>query len=229
MSRQTAKIKEKRTAPPNLLHLVQAAQNAQDASESRETQDAPQGHLLPGKITASHGEAFNVLLDNGLARRAKRAAGCMLLPEPGDTVLLFHFPQGQDWVLQVLEKASGTWQVQCPGDMELSAPNGVCGMKGRELRLEGLRTTVRFLGLDLAGKNLEARVENVRSVAGAVSMLTRLCTATVGRLIRNTGLELHKARQTHTEVAGRCSTHAEHVSLTAEEEVKIDGKPINLG
>lgn len=224
MSRNTARIIQRRTGASvhNDASLRLVPQQSQETPQQ-------QGELVTAKVTDRQEEAFTVIFESGGSCAVRRAAGCVLLPDPGDTVLVYHAPQGQSWMLQVLEKAASTWKLQCPADLELGARDKRCAIKGNELDIDAVQTRVRFLGLELTGGALNAKVQHIRSVAGSMTTFTRRCTAVVGRMLRTSGFEQHKARQLRTEVEGRMTTRCGQASIVAEEDVSIDGSTINLG
>lgn len=178
------------------------------------------------------------------ALAAVRAAGCLLEPAPGDLVLLMRQAGGTHYVLNVLEKEESACTLRFPGDVTVDASQGGCSIQARdvaitgqnsaalfakELTLAGHRGRLRFAGLDVLARTLDARIERIKSVAEKIRLTASNLTSHVGRVLRLTGFELHRARSVRTEVDERFAVQAGQASILARDEVTVDAEKIHLG
>lgn len=191
------------------------------------------GALRTGRVLATlceeTGALWRVALDNGTELETRRASGCLLLPRPGDLVLVFRNPEGADYLLQILEQEAGRGTVQVPGDLALEAPHGSCTITAQEIGLSAAVGRFSFGHLGLLARSLQARVVRVASVTRSLSLAAGHCMARIGRALRLTGFELHRVRGQRTEVEERYSVQAGQVDILAKGAVTVDGEKVNLG
>ncbi|GAB6060172.1 DUF3540 domain-containing protein [Desulfonatronum parangueonense] len=175
---------------------------------------------------------------------AARAAGCLLEPAPGDLVLVMRQPGRVHYLLHVLEKKETASLLRFPGDLSIVASRGKCSleaeelaltanksgmMSARELTLAGQEGRMRFFRLDVMAKTMEARIQSVRAFCEKIRLAASHLTARLGRVVRLTGFELHRARSVSTEVEERFAVQAGQVSILAKDEVTVDAEKIHLG
>jgi hypothetical protein len=175
---------------------------------------------------------------------ARQAAGCLLEPAPGDVVLILRQDSGDNYVLNVLEKQDPGRALRFPGDLALDVSQGRCTLRAQDLDMTGMRTAslrgrevtlagqegrMRFVRLDVLARTLEARIQDVKSLGEKIQIAASNLTSRLGRVLRLTGHELHRARSVRTEVEQRFAVQAGQVSVLAEEEVSVDGEKIHLG
>lgn len=144
--------------------------------------------------------------------RARRAAGCLLMPRAGDSVLCF-FGDDTAYVLNVLERPDDTGELALPATATLAAQ-----------RLE-----LRADTLSLSGKVLSQAFASVRSLAGHVleragrrmglygkrkDRVTDVAETTAGR-IRVAADETLRLRARNADVRAQNSAilDAEHVKI----------------
>jgi len=200
------------------------------AARADTAQDAPQ--LAMGRVIQLRGRRFGLELEGAAgaeAVEARRADGCLLLPEVGDRVLALCAPDGGHFILNVLEKAGKGATLQFEGDVKLTAPEGVCEVQAREVGLSGLSGSLRFGRLDVLSRRLEARVEQVMTAVSSTTLAAASFTARIGQALRFTGFELHRAKSLRSEVEGRFSVSSGQTTLLAKDDVTVDAGKINLG
>ena len=173
--------------------------------------------LAQAWVAGADGDAFLLSRPSGEPVRARRAAGCLLQPEAGDMVLACLQPGGTSYVVCVLEKAGEVATLALGPEVTLTARSGQLELQGAEVAVRA-RTAMRleapaihFLGrtLDLVFDRLVQRARNSF------------------RWIQE--LDQVHARRSHTAVSERYTLRSGSASIVAEDEVKVDGKRINLG
>lgn len=186
----------------------------------------------------------------GAVYAAKRAAGCLLMPEKNDTVLLSIANGGPCYILSVLErpgqKKTVSSTLSFEGTVNLDVRNGalrVFADEGLAFTTPGaLAMTADDMGLNArtAGANVgklsflaqvfDGRIQKVKVIADAVDTVFRRA---VQRFVTS-----YRYVEKHEEVQSRSTRMLVDETLTmqtkntvhiAEEHVKIDAEQIHLG
>lgn len=180
----------------------------------------------------------------GATISARQATGCLLEPSPGDLVLLMLHSKETHYVLHVLERKHSAHTIHLPGDLTVDAGHGKLTLQGQEVSMHagdaasvfgkevtfaGQTGRMRFAGLDLLAKSLDARIQNIRTMGGKVRLAAASLTSRVGRALRLTGFELHRAKSVRTEVDERFSIQAGQADILAKDSVTVDAEKIHLG
>lgn len=179
----------------------------------------------PGRCQLYEAKVFSVLEDMffvtspaGLCK-ARRAASCLLLPAPGDTVLI-SLSAASCHILAVLVQKENEGCLQLPKTCTVQAED-LSLEAGRELRLTGAglsaearHVTVRATLCRLLGLRLEQRFETVHTKAG------HLC-AMAGRALSFFGRSLQK-------VDGLCETEAGRMRLTSKESLRVRSDSLDM-
>ena len=133
--------------------------------------------LTEGEV-ATWSEAAGVLVDG---RSARLGASCLLLPEPGDRVLLWRGETGDRCVLAVLERpgSAPAAVLAAPGPLAIRAPRLTFGAQAVHLQADDFITSTR---------NRHA-VEHVR-------------TETVHTRVAQVGTDIRRAEHATDEVNG---------------------------
>lgn len=183
----------------------------------------------------SDNDGYHVCLDGGELLSAQKAGGCLLVPETGDEVLIAD-NGGRAFILSVLTREGDTGRIALPGtsaiegdEITFTAGRGIA-LEAPRISLTGIIGEARFKGLSLLSQWCDARVSKITTAA-------EIWDRVVGRLterIRDSYRRIENTEQTtagriRTIVKGRFSISSKNASLTAEEEVKVDGKKIHLG
>ncbi len=175
--------------------------------------------LRMATVTAADGESFRV---SG-GSTVRRAAACLLLPMPGDRVLVAG-GGGDGYILSVLERGcSAAADLSVPGAEALRLHAPALEVHAPELLLQVQHTT-------LAGRTLSAVLSAVEAVAGTV----RLCA---DKLVSQAGTSLRVVDAIDSTVAGSVlvqvhqtyALQSEQAVIAASGEVRLDGKQISMG
>ncbi|MFA5182001.1 MAG: DUF3540 domain-containing protein [Syntrophales bacterium] len=189
--------------------------------------------LVEGKDGETNG--YRVRLDSGELLAAPRAGGCLLAPETGDEVLIADNGD-RAFILTVLAREGDRGTITLPeisavegGDITFTARRAVA-MEAPRITLAGILGEVKFKGISLLSQWCDVRISKITTVAERWDRI-------VGRLserIRDSYRRIENTEQTmagriRTIVKGRFSLSSKNAAVTAEEEVKVDGKKIHLG
>jgi len=174
---------------------------------------APSGHCVHvGQVVSVRDAEFLVDID-GHRLSARRAAGCLLLPETGDKVMLLQEREGQCYILHVLDKSGETATLDAPQALRISAP---------DVEIAGVRGRLSFLQLGLAARECTLQARTLRTLAE--SLVQR-----AARSLRLVGAERLRAGSVQARVRGRWSLDAGEAALLAKKDVTVDGEKIHLG
>lgn len=208
----------------NVLRLVAAGKRgeAQGACE-----------LATGTVISQKADSADprwiVELEEQDRLETRLAAGCILMPEVGDTVLLLRVAAGTHYILNVLEKTATSCRLDFPGDVRLSAHRGEVSIQAQEISLIGQKGRLRFSQLEVLAMKLQTHVQQLVSALSSVSLSAGRVTSRIGRALRLTGFELHRAGSVRTEVEGRFTVSSGQTTIVAEQDVTVDASKINLG
>ena len=219
------------TAPANAprARLVAIEGRGRDVENEQVVNPQTPCGLLRGKVLASEGTAYiQVALDDGPTTAARRAAGCLLRPEPGDTVLV-HVPEvGDVFVLSVLERANPMAVLDVPGELRIEATSRL-DLTAPEMRLQGRTGRFEFMGLDLLAGTIAAKAGRVAAVAAAVESRIGDLSQNIRLSVRQVETEIVRAGGIRQFIRGRLLIRAGRASVLAEDEVTVDAKKIHLG
>ncbi|MFW5836821.1 MAG: DUF3540 domain-containing protein [Desulfovibrionaceae bacterium] len=201
-----------------------------------ESKNAGGQRVVHGRVAGQDQEAFLIRLEDGRVDRAYRACGCLMLPEPGDVVLVYAGPGKAVYILSVLEKANPeatlafddavriqARRVEMEGaeSMSLSAP---------DVEFRGARGTVGFLGFSLTAGDMSAKIGKLTSfVEQARSSVRSLIQTVRDSLRRVESMETVEAARMRTTVEKSWTLKTGSAALRADQDVDIDGEHINLG
>jgi hypothetical protein len=188
---------------------------------------APDATLTQAWVEAAEDGA---ILLAGLDAPARTAAGCLLQPEPGDRVLAVVQPGQPAYVLCVLEKAGAAGTLDLGGGARITARDGALALEGRELELRAGTGRARFDAFSWQSRSLTAQVGSLRALGLTLeSVFDRVVqrARTSLRWIRD--LDHAAAGRVRRQVQGQYSVQSGSASITAEGQVKVDGRQIHLG
>ncbi|AOJ73479.1 MULTISPECIES: DUF3540 domain-containing protein [Burkholderia] len=210
--------------------------------------------ILGVTLRASHvtGRVGDWLLLDDPVGRARRADGCVLAPDVGDSVLIWACAAGDAsgrppaYVLTVLARAGAPQAaLALPGGvvfetgidgLRIDAPRIALSARDRidaraaRVDLSAHRACVRAAHLDACAQSIDGRAHDVRLVA-------RRFTSTIGRALhtlgdcfrRVRGVDDTRASRARWQIDERAHLHARDVTLLADRHVGIDGERIDLG
>jgi hypothetical protein len=197
------------------------------------------------EVVSREGEAM--LVQAGARRlAARRAASCLLEPEPGDTVLI-----GGDlarcYVLAVLERvADGPARLSIDGDVEIRARDGhlvLAAGKGVDVAardavtLQAETVSVKARNGRLFVDDLVAVGRTAMSHFGRVRAIGQALETVVDRILTRTKRSVRiaeesdhlRAGQIDLRASGTLHANGETTIVTAATLVKVDGGQIHLG
>lgn len=151
-------------------------------------------------------------LDDGTT--AARAFSCVVVPEPGDRVLLHEGKDGLRYILHILRRpAPGTAALDVPGAdrVTVSAP---------ELRVQARS---RLLLASTGEAELTAG-------AGRLSLAAeRLDITVLGDLIQTARHVVGRCEHWFHEATGLLRLHGRQAIVTAKEDIRVDAERISMG
>lgn len=168
--------------------------------------------------------------------RADRAAGCLLVPENGDTVLVAVPSSGTAWVLSVLQRrGSGEATVALPAQTAVAAED--MRLESRSLHLHGQDVSLSGAAVTVQGGLVHLCGGILTHTFGSVCTFARSVLEKIGRL----QTACTKKRETVQELAemqaGRMRLHvdssvrlrAETVDMAAQKHLVLDAEHIKVG
>ncbi len=168
---------------------------------------------------------------------AVRAAGCLLIPEVGDTVLFVEGP-AKIYILSILTRDDmRPAQVSLPADSMIAAKNG-----NLLLRADGkIALTAPDLGFyadngvaeikktDFTGNRVEISIHSLSTFCQTVERKVDRVLERIAQLYRRVGSEDSRLGQVHCSVEESYSVEAQEVSIEADERLRLDGERVELG
>ena len=201
--------------------------------------------LLHARVLATDGERYGVNTPAG-RHWLKPAAGCLLVPEVGDLVLM-SLAAGQGYVLTVLERASqAAAALRIDGDVELQVPSGALRVRaqggveldagpalrvrGESATLEAGRAALRIDELDVVGGNSHAIWQNRTDLAQQRLEIAARSETRLGHSVRQvSGHEEVSAGSMRVRTEGDWQLRASRATLSAEHRVAVDAAQVQLG
>lgn len=151
-------------------------------------------------------------LDNG--DYSRHSTGCLLEPEQGDLVLIYHSDTGDNYITQVLEKKQHQ--------------NGRINIKGvRQLSIE--HDGINILANNKISMTCFADID-INAIAGNLTMqVNNLISSVRETIVETTRHRIAKAFTYALDVTGLLRIQSEQGILMAEKDLKIDAERINVG
>lgn len=198
-----------------------------------------------GTVVRREGATLTVETSRGLVT-ARRAAGCLLDPAPGDEVLVGR--SGEDaWVVVVLDRdPARSTEIAVEGDLRLRSSRGkvaVVGQAGVDLisagptkllsntlEVRSVTANVVVEGIDLVGGWFRAELDRARLAAKSLDQVLDRFSQRVRRSYRRVeDIDQLQAGTVHHRVEKTLRVHAHDAAVTADGIVKLDGKQIHVG
>lgn len=187
---------------------------------------------------------FTVRSHSGM-HRVRRSFDCLVVPRPGDTVLVAHFDAGH-WILNVLERhEEEDLALEVEGDLTLVSKQGAVRLVGQHVQHHAEQR------LDLSAGSFQLQAESSRHVSKTVSVVSnkaQLSTKQVdvsadnalirlGNLMQRVKNSVRQVQETESVTCGqlfqtvrRCfKSHSKQSLITSETDIKIDAKRIHMG
>lgn len=183
-----------------------------------------------------------IVLHEGRSSLARRAASCLVAPQPGDAVLLARVGP-RIYALAVLEQASGDREIHVEGELRLRASEvtieadeevrvrgrGV-SLAGKTLALAAERASWVAEQLELFAQSVSVETTRIRQVAALSEVVIESVKETLGRSYREIAEGEHVKAGTMTlSLRGMLRAHADTALVTAKKLVKMSADQIHLG
>jgi hypothetical protein len=207
-----------------------------------------QPELEYGLVVAATSEDFSVAID-GAAYQAKKAVSCLVLPEPGDTVMLAFDASPHCYILSVLERPGGALAAKTlafDGQVNLRIRQGglniatdqtlsltseqKIALASDELELDARNGSARITTFSFLGRMFQSQVETVKQIADTLDTIIRRSVQRLTSSYRY--IEEHEEIQsasTRMLVEGTLTMQTQNTMHTAEGHIKIDAEQIHLG
>lgn len=193
--------------------------------------EEPEGSLVKGTVAGvgTDDGAMLVRTPRGVVR-AERAAGCLLKPRCGDTVLTAFLPDGEAWVTCVLTRA----ETETEAELALPERTALCA---RELSIEAEKAGVaaRHISMEstilsLGGGLLLQGFAAVQTAARRVGERIARKEGRYGELSERTeGLDERSAGRMRVKSETSYRLRAENADVRAEAMLDLDGERIKVG
>lgn len=193
-----------------------------------------QASTFTAHMGVADGEGF--LLTSGVP--ARRAASCLLRPEPGDLVLCAQVSPSDTFILAVLTRdAAQACMLETPGPATL-AVNGTLTLQAAALHLNAeTSTTLRTQTLEAALDTAQVAGRELHVFAGTMKLAGSVLSSVMDRIqqfsrqyVRHTeALDRVSAAQVQVEAKQLLQLHGEHVLLEGEDLIKARGSQIHFG
>jgi hypothetical protein len=204
-------------------------------------------HLLGRVIAFTPDGQVSVEDESGTVWHCRRAASCLLKPEPGDTVMLSGPDRLRVYLIAVIEQADASVsRIDAAGDMVLGAGagsvtiesardlrlhcRGQLDMKASEWALQAGQAHCRVDGMRYTGQDVDATVGRVRLFGKVLeTMVDRAVqmARNAFRLVDET--EQVRVGQLDIEATQTVRVHAQHTLVTGTDLVKVDASQIHMG
>jgi hypothetical protein len=218
-------------------------QPATTPTQPASTQNHPTTTLTEAKIISTAGNGFMVAGTQGVSL-ARRAAGCLLMPAPGDKVLLY--TGSPAYILQILERGEQPGVVDLPADCQLGTRQGGLHIHtATDLQLSaGERIsqvsqswqqyaqtaistndsiTQHCQSASLSADRIQVRSRELQSFIERVSQHAK----SVLRWVENS--EIIHAGHWIQQVKHSLTSRANTSSITARRDIQIDAERIHMG
>jgi hypothetical protein len=208
---------------------------------------APQVTQTFGVVEGRDGSAWVVRAGDDVLR-ARRAKGCLIEPQGGDTVLVARSEHHGSFVLSVLvgQTEDSDSVVAVEGNLTLRAKagkvdivggEGVNVTSGGEVAVNAPSVVARTMSatvfsdtLSYVGRKLDAQVDRARVVGQVLETAIDRVTSRVKQSFRTIDeIERVKVKQLHVNAEDTLNMHGKNTLMTAEKIVKLDGEQIVIG
>ncbi len=192
--------------------------------------------LICGVVIAEAEGQYHVLMEYGTVIVSKKAAGCLIVPETGDRVLVAFEGGKTAFILNILAKSKENTRIALPGKVVIEGEeitlrgDKSTSIEAPEVKLSGIHGEASFAGFSFMASWCETRVKKAVFVARALDAIIDSTTEKVRNSFRYIEeMEQTTAKRIRTIVKERFFLKAKHASVIAEEEVTIDGNKIHIG
>ena len=190
---------------------------------------------------------LEVQAEDGTTWHCRRAASCLLQPQPGDTVLLSGPDARRVYLIAVIEQADASVsRIEVSGDLRLAAPAGAIAiesaadlrlhsaskleMKGARWALQAQEAQCDVSEMRYTGQALDATVGRLRLVGQVFeSVADRVMQIARNALRFVDGVEQVRVGHLDLRAKETAIIHGRHVVVTGKELMKVDAGQIHMG
>jgi len=201
-----------------------------------------------GRLMSADADGLlHVEAEDGALWSCRRAASCLLKPQPGDTVLMSGPDSRRVYLIAVIEQADASQsRIEVPGDLHLSAPAGEVSidsatdirlrsaagleMKATQWSLDAGQAQCHVADMRYTGQTLDATVGRLRLVGKLFESVADRMVQMARSALRLVD-EVDQVRAGHLDVRAQETAviHGKHVLLTGKELMKVDAGQIHMG
>lgn len=201
-----------------------------------------------GRLTAAMPDGqLSVEDEQGIAWLCRRAASCLLKPEPGDTVLLSGPDRCRVYLIAVIEQADASAsRIDAPGDMTLGGTAGTVSIEsagnlhlrsGGALEMKGAQWNLQADSGHCRVDEMRFTAQTVDATAGRLRVVGKVFEAVADRMVqmaRNALRlvdEVDQVRVGHLDCKATETVriHGKHTIVTGKDLVKVDAAQIHMG
>lgn len=191
-----------------------------------------------GRVVTELGEGLFLVEQDGQGYACRHAASCLLLPEPGDEVLLAHVA-GQAWILAVLQRAGqAAAQLRVDGDLVIASTRGAVrleagtalGLQSESLQVEAEHGVIQVAQMRFSGTLWQGAI-------GTARLVGQVCETLVDRVMQISKLSFRRveqidhvrAAQLDYEGSARVRIRSKYTAVTAKNILKAKGRQVHIG
>ncbi|MDR0217522.1 MAG: DUF3540 domain-containing protein [Enterobacteriaceae bacterium] len=185
---------------------------------------------MPGQVMNRLPDGSLMVESHHRGWHCRRAASCLLTPEPGDTVLVATVEE-QLWVLAVLERneQQNLAEISVPGSLTIAA-QGALNFNSHGLNITADNGNCHINKMQYSGESLSAWVSVAQLMGNKFESVWQTITQLSQRLFRHTAqTEQVRAGQLDMQAEDYMRLHARHTMMTAKAVTKIDAEQIHIG
>ncbi|WPD21991.1 MAG: DUF3540 domain-containing protein [Candidatus Electrothrix scaldis] len=169
--------------------------------------------------------------------QALQATGCLLVPEPGDTVLLTEGNEEKAYIISVLNRSAKPARITLPensviaaqgGDLTLYADKQI-SLKSQEMHLQADRGVAEIHDTQFTGDTVDISVSRLRAIWSTMETRAERIFQRVTRLYRRIKTEDSRLEELHCSVENTCRIEARDISIEADERLRLDGERVEIG
>jgi hypothetical protein len=185
--------------------------------------------------------------EDGTLWSCRRAASCLLKPEPGDTVLLSGPDRLRVYLIAVIEQAdtsmsridvpgsrslaanAGTVSIESTADLSLRS-GGTLDMQGAQWALKADQAQCHVADMRYTGQSVDGTVGRLRLVGKVFETVAERMVQMARSALRLVD-ETDQIRAGHLDIRAQesMSMHGKHVIMTGKELMKVDAAQIHMG
>ena len=198
-----------------------------------------------GVIQGGFGRHFMVQTATGVSR-ASLAFSCLVVPEPGDKVLL-QSADHQLYILAILERTQecetrliaegdvslasrdGSVDIRAKSKVSMASADGI-SLTSRDVGIASLNTQLHSQKLALRGEQMESQWREVRTITDAWHLVADTMTEKLKNAFRKVDGTNQQTSHNHLQqVDETLSMRSKHAVITSRKDMKIDGERIHMG